>query len=70
MKLYNMKTKIFNHKRYRKHWEYTHKADAVRYANKLKEEGYNTQITIEHQAHPSVPSRKWYVLWKHKAVRR
>ena len=69
MKLYRMKAKIFNHKRYRKHWEYTGKADAVRYAKKLKEEGFNTRITIEHQAHPSVPSGKWYVLWKHKAAK-
>ena len=67
--LYSMKTKIFNHKRYRKHWAYTQKKDAESYAKKLKDEGYLTRITIEYQKHPSVPSGKWYVLWKQKGVK-
>lgn len=65
--LFLRKTKIFDHKRYRKHWAYTQRKDAERYALKLKAEGYATKITVEHQAHPSVPSGRWYVLWKHKA---
>jgi len=62
--LYQMKTRIFNHERFRKHWEYTQRDDAERYAKKLADEGYKTRITIEFQPHPSVPSGKWYVLWK------
>ena len=65
-KLHRMKTRIFNHKRYRKHWVYTQKSDAERYARKVEGEGYDTKITVEHQAHPSVPSGIWYVLWKRR----
>lgn len=70
MKLHRMKARVFNHKRYKKHWAYTKKADADRYASRLKIEGYDTKITIEHQAHPSVPSGRWYVLWKRKISHR
>ncbi len=64
--LFLRKIKIFNHKQYRKHWAYTQRVDAERYAKKVENEGFDTKITIEHQAHPSVPSGKWYVLWKRK----
>lgn len=38
------RTKIFDHKRYRLHWPYTKKADALRYQRKVEAEGYLTRL--------------------------
>ena len=38
------KTKIFNHRRYRLHWPYTSKSDALRYKKKVEVEGYLAKI--------------------------
>lgn len=38
------RTKIFDHKRYRLHWPYTKKSDALRYQRKVGTEGYLTRL--------------------------
>ena len=58
--LYSMKTKVFNHQRFKKHWQYTSLRDAERYAIKLGDEGYIVRITVAYQ------NGKFYVLWKKK----
>jgi len=60
------KTKVFNGKRYQKHWIWSQKISAQNTAKLLKKKGYLTRITVAIMPHATDPKGRWYVVWKRK----